>query len=318
MPLQRFLQQVSIAKESAWGTAATASTADQFVAATNVKMDDIIEPIYDEGYRGLASKDFAVNQGFRHSTFEFEFQPMQLNTGNFLVALLGGVDTVTGANPPNIHTIPQLNTGLPPSYSLTHYDATAATARQITGAYLTQLDITQAGTGELKCKAMFVGKYSGTVTKPTATYDTLQPFLPWQNAPLVNASSVVGARVIALNHSFKRPVEMIPGFSGTQDATIGNVGPLEATGTLTMYVIDSTDINLYRNNTQGQLRYVWTASTSQILQLNMNVVAFENGTVLDTSKEYLTLSAKYCAIYNSTDAGTMAAVLTTAGKATAY
>jgi len=314
--LQSWLVQLGMAREVTWGTAVSPTTVDQFFTVVNPKFENDIDPVPDDGFRGIASQDFALNQGFRYARFTFETQLLPQNSGTLFQALQGGVDAISGAGP-YVHPIPQLNTGLPPSYSIWHYDATLATSRQILGAYLESLNLKYSSTGALKCTASFVGKYFSTGTKPTAVYEAAQPFIPWQNTATVNASALVGARLIDFDFTAQRPWEGIWGAGGTQDLTAANVGPIEASGSLVFASIDNTDIDLYHNNTQAQLKVVFTQSASAILQINMNTAAFENGTVIEHSAPYLKVSAKYRALYNSVDGGTLKPTLTN-NKVAAY
>ena len=314
--LQTFLIQLGIARESTWGTPVSPTTADQFFTPTNPKFMDIVDPIPDMGFRNLASRDYALNQGFRYARYTFETQAMPQNIGTLFMALLGGVDAISGAGP-YVHPLVQLNTGLPPSYTIWHYDATIATSRQLTGAYLESLKIDYTSTGAMKTTASFVGKYFTTGTKPTATYDALQPFIPYLNVAKVNASSTVGARLINMSLEFKRPWEGIWGAGGTQDLSAANLGPIEAVGTIVHAPVDNTEIDLYHNNTQAQFQVLFTQSANAILQINMNSTAFENGSVNDHSGQFLKTSLKLRGLYNSTDGGTLKVTVTN-NKSIAY
>jgi hypothetical protein len=305
-----------MAREVTWGTAVSPTTVDQFFTVVNPKFENDIDPVPDDGFRGIASQDFALNQGFRYARFTFETQLLPQNSGTLFQALQGGVDAISGAGP-YVHPIPQLNTGLPPSYSLWYYDATLATSRQMLGAYLEKLNLKYSSTGALKATVSFVGKYFSTGTKPTAVYEAAQPFIPWQNTATVNASALVGARLIDLDMSFDRKWSGYWGGGGTQDLTAASVGPIAATGTAVFASIDNTDIDLYHNNTQGQFQALFSQSASAKLQINMNTTAFEKGSVIDSSKPELMTSLKFRALYNSVDLGTLRPTITN-NKSTIY
>jgi len=110
-PLQTFLTQYAMAVETTWGTYVAATTADQFIPVMNLKVSDEPETIEDIGLRNRAGLDQGYVQGFRYSKLSWESHFYPDVCGNYIRALLGGVDTVTGSSPWT-HTIPVLNTCL--------------------------------------------------------------------------------------------------------------------------------------------------------------------------------------------------------------
>lgn len=313
--IQTWQGQVGLAKETTWGTYTAPAAANQFVFHKSVKVEDIINDEPDESYQGVRSKTQGFYQGFRYAKVTMDFYVAQLNIGNFLMAFFGQ-DTKTGASDPFTHTFTELDTGAPPSYTISNYDATIATTRAVEGAYLQDLTLSYADKGLFMGNAVFLGKYVDVAqTKPTATYDTAPHYIPYQNALTLNGTS--NAKLVALKLQFHQDVIPQFGASGTQDVTAFSVGTIDVTGDLTFDSTDNTEIQLYRANTQGAFSALFTNTASHTLTLQMTKCAFKNGTIIDQSAAYAKVTAKIEGIRNTTDAG-MAKVVLLNSLSTAY
>ena len=113
-PLPSFLRQVGLAKESTWGTAVAPTTADQFVPIMNVKYEDVVESVLDQGFRSRASQDQGYYQGFRYGKYSFDTYAYPDVAGNLLMSILGSDGWASGTT----HPLSVLNTALPPSYTI--------------------------------------------------------------------------------------------------------------------------------------------------------------------------------------------------------
>lgn len=299
MPYQASWQiQCGLAKETTWGTAVPSTSF--FPAGKNAKLDTRYQNLLDEGYEGIAGKDKAYMQGTGWSEINWPDMWFYPDTSpHFLMAMMG-TDTVTGAGP-YTHTITVLNTANTPSYSCTKFDNLVATARQSAGVYFEAISLKYSNPGKFSIAATGRGKIATNATKPTASYSTLLPYLPWQGALTLNGSA--NARLIDCQMDIKRPLSQIWGMSNTQDMTGQVVTDLEVDLKLTFVPIDYTELNLFLNNTQGAYSIIFTSGVSS-LTFQMTKCAFEDPTVIDHGQPFARISASGRAIVNSTDAGT--------------
>src|SRR5579863_5606528 len=99
-PFLSALTQAGLAKETTWGTAVAPTTADQFFPVVNPKSEDVIESIYDQGYRGRISKQQGYQQGYRQSKYSFESQWYPDVCGNWLMGIFGTDGWASGSTHP--------------------------------------------------------------------------------------------------------------------------------------------------------------------------------------------------------------------------
>ena len=313
--IQTFVSQLGIKKESTPGTYVAPSTTQDFMYGVTVKLEDIIFSNLDESYQGVAAKTIGFFPGFRYAKITIEGPFSQLASGNLLMAAMG-TDNKTGAGDPFTHTITLLNTGAAPSYSISWFDGSIATTRAVENAYLQELNLSYATQGLFKNQAVFIGKYVDVAqTKPTATYDTAPHYIPYENALTLN--SVANGRLITFDMKIAREVEPIFGSTGTQDISAISQGRMTVKGKLGFVVVDATDINYYRNNTQPTFSALLTNTASHTLTIQMTKCAFDNGTVIDYGSPYEKVMANYEGVYNATDGGPVKFVLLNA-LSTAY
>lgn len=294
-----WLLQAGLVKETTWGTPVNPQTA--FFPVKAPKMDIKYASIFDNGYRGNASMDFAYYQGTGSTSVDLPsmyFYPEA--TGNLLMAMLGA-DAVTGAGPYN-HVFTLLNSGLRPSYTVGIFDGGAATSQQAAGCVFNSVSLKFANPGMLTVDAQAEGKIAITsATKSTATYDTSLPFLPWQAA--LTIATVANTKLVDLSLDIKSAVALNFGVNGSQDASNFVSDPVEVSGTMTFDSSDYSELTEYLSNTQPAVSILFTSGTNT-LTLQMSKCAFIDPTALDHSKPNLTTTASFRAIANSTDAGT--------------
>jgi len=301
-PQPSFQTQIGLGKEATWGTG-VADTA--YFPVDKPVFKDVPKWLNDTGYRGIRSKTFAKQQGVISTAFELpsmKFYPD--DSGHFLMAILGS-DAVTGTNP-YTHTLTQLN-ALPPSYTLTDLSGLAASgnARQYTGGYVEEVTLEYKADGDFLISVKGQGKPSTLVAKPTASYSTQNFLLGWQ-AQLTLAAQV-NARIMGMKYTLKQKVEVIWGGNAQQAPTAINVGPLELTGQMDVEPNDETEFLYYINNTQPVASLNFTSGTNQ-LTLQQSKMGFEQGPI-SRSGDYVTIPMTFEGIYNTTDAGTLKAIL---------
>lgn len=313
--LQSFLGQAGIKIETTPGTYRAPTLAQDFLFYTTIKAEDMIEDNIDESFRGQAAKDQGFYPGFRSARITITSPLAQFPTGYFFKGLLG-TDTPTGAGDPFTHTFTELDTGAPPTFTITVYDATLATARAFTNCVVQRFRITLANKGLAVMEAVLIGKFDAAQTKPTAVFDTAPHYVPYQAGLTIAGGS--STKLIQFEQIMEREVEPVFGFSNSQDLTTVSGNRIQVTGTLIFAPADNTEIDYYRVNTQPSVVLLLTNTLSHTLTLQMTKCAFLNGTIVDQTGPFVRVSAKYRGIRNATDAGPTTAILLNAVSLTGY
>lgn len=305
--LQSFLGQAGIKIETVIGTYRAPAAAQDFIFYTSVKVEDIIEDILDESFRGQAAKDQGFYPGFRSAKVTIQTPVAQAPTGHFLKGFLGQVAD-TGGGDPYTHTFTELDTAAPPTYTVTVYDATTGNARALVNCIVQRVHLTMSNKGLFTMEVILLGKFASTANaKPTAVFDTQPHYLPWQAA--LTLAGGASTKLIQWELTCEREVEPVFGFSGTQDLTAVSGGRLTAIGKGVFAPSDTTEIDLYRNNTQPVFSLLFTNTASHTLTVQMSKCAFSNGTVIDQTAPFIKVSANFRGINNTTDAGPVKFVL---------
>jgi hypothetical protein len=208
------------------------------------------------------------------------------------------------------HTFKQSATAARATYSLTVYDTSTGTPT-LGYSYAAfsdvgiKIDPKGAVTLNTKLKA-----FPGAVQSPiTPTYTALAPVLGWQWS-LTNAGASSN-RGLSMDLTLKRAVEAIHSSNGLQAPREIFQGVFDADGTLKVIFESLVDLNLFTNYTQ-------TPTTSLLQQ----PVAFGGASVAftmsqsgwfkgkrDLATPYVQADFSLAGIYNTTDTGSLAAVL---------
>jgi hypothetical protein len=296
-PLPSFLRQVGLAKEPSWATVTAPTTADQFVPIMNAKYEDVIESVLIQPFVSRASLDQNFAQGFRYGKYSFETFAYPDVAGNLLMGIMGSDGWASAST----HPLTVLNTALPPSYSIQDFYGLSGThTRSFNGSYCESIQLSAATAGPVKMTCSYLGKFGALVAKPTGTYTTLQPVIPWQGALTLN--SALSTTLIQFDLTLKRSVEGIQAM-GVQDISAAFSGSLEVTGKMVFVPTDDTEYLLYSNTGQAQfpLSLVFT-SGSNTITISCTKTNFETPTTLDMGP-YLKTAVSFRAIDNATDAG---------------
>ena len=292
-----YRQTLGLVKEAGWGTAGVPTTFFPVVKPSGFVPQ--YEDIVDDGDRNNASGEQAFYQGVGLTPWDTgEMLLWPDDSLHFLMGLLG-VDTLTGAGP-YTHTLTLLNTGDPPSYTLTLFDNLLATARRIVGAQITEVTIKWATKGKLNMQVKGIGKIADTVAKPSEVFSAAAAFLGWQYTATVSAANT---KIEEGELLLKRDVQPIYGGAGTQDMNQRIIAELYASGRLTFAPSDDTEKAYYTGNTQPAVSLVWTSGTNT-LTLQMTKCAFPKGSDFDRSNKYTRLILPFKGIANATDGGT--------------
>jgi hypothetical protein len=313
-PLQTFQTLVGLAKETTWGTAVAATTADQFPPMMNPKMEELIESIYDDGYRSRASQHQGYQQGFRQSKFTFESQWFPDVCGNWLMGIMGTDGWASGTT----HPFTVLNTALPPSYTAQdYYGITGTNSSSLAGLFFDTVTMSGTDKGPLKATVSLMGgKGRVLVAKPTAVYTVAQPFLTWQGALTLN--SVANAKIISYDLTLKRNVLPILAM-GSQDPSAGGSFQFTASGKMVFETNDDTEYLLYRNTAQAAfpISLVFT-SGANTLTIVMTAAQFETPTTFDRSSPFVKTSVSFQGLDNTTDGGACKITLVGGKSGAAY
>lgn len=313
--IQSFLGQAGIKIETTPGTYRAPALAQDFLFYTSLKAEDMIEDNIDESFRGQAAKDQGFYPGFRSARITIQSPLAQFPSGYFFKGLLG-TDTPTGAGDPFTHTFTELDTAAPPTFTVTVYDATTATARAFTNCMVQRWRITLADKGLVVTEAVLLGKFDASQTKPTAVFDTSPHYVPYQAALTIAGGA--STKLIQFEQIMEREVVPVFGFANTQDLSAVSGARIQVTGSMIFAPSDNTELDYYRVNTQPTVSLLLTNTLSHTLTLQMTKCAFINGTVLEQTGPYLRVNAKYRAIRNATDSGPTTAILLNAVAVAGY
>ncbi|MQS14522.1 hypothetical protein F7Q99_20195 [Streptomyces kaniharaensis] len=213
-------------------------------------------------------------------------------------------DPVVGAT---THTFKQNPAIALPTYSLTYFDTVSYVSCSYVRFSELQIKIDPKGAVTLGTKATsFPSVAASTVSETYSQYD---PLLGWSwNLTNAGASSTRGK---SLDATIKRAVEAIESSDGTQVPREIFAGAIEYDATLKAIFENSTDLNLFLNNSQQPL----TASMQQpltrggqSLTLTASKTAWHKGK-RDMSGSYAQADFSISGIWNSTDGGAVQATL---------
>lgn len=290
-----------LAKETTFGTAVSPT---YYIPFKDVKPEDIIDYIKDQGIRGAMAQTFAVIPGVQHSTMDLSGEIYPDNFGIMLLAILGA-DTVTGSSSPYTHTMKLARTSQPPSLTHSYFDGTSI--RQFAGHVLEELSIKWADNAALEFGLKSQGKSSavlGSALTPSPT--SLLPFAGWQfNATLGGTTNL---NLVGFDLSLKRKLYVQHSANNSSQPTIIIAGGLEVTGKATFDKADDTELNAFLNNTQPSFVLQGTQpGTNFGLTINMNKCAFLKDAI--SGKEVVQGDVEFEAIDNTTNGGPVAITL---------
>lgn len=143
----------------------------------------------------------------------------------------------------------------------------------------------------------------------TPTYTTYAPNLGWEWS-MVNAGGN-STRGLTFDVTVKRSVDPVHSSNGVQAPREIFQGALEADGTYKAIFENNTDLNLYLNYTQSPATATVTqpiAQGGQSLAITMNKSGWFKGK-RDYGQTYMQADFSLSGIYNSTDTGSVSAVL---------
>lgn len=295
------LTWVGLGKEATFGTAVTPTYYPPF---KDVKPEDVIDYIKDQGTRGALAATYNVISGIQHSTMDITTDAYPDILGLFLMAIMGS-DTVTGASSPYSHALKLARTSQPPSLTHSYYDGTSI--RQFAGHMVEEVGLKWASNATLEVDVKSQGKVSaiyGSSLTPTPTSTT--PFAGWQFTATVGGTA--NLNLVGFDISLKRKLYVQHAANDSTNPTAIVAGGLEVTGKATFDKADDTELNAFLNNTQPSFVLQGTQPTTNFgLTLNMNKCAFLKDPI--SAKEVVQGDVDFEAIDNSTNGGPIAITL---------
>jgi hypothetical protein len=296
---------LGVAKETTKGTP-VAPTAFIPVAAGKFKPVDVIDPLYDEGLRGSAVKNYNYIQGRTRSTFDFG-GPVFADTIPWAIAgVLGQVDT-TGASAPYTHTISLKNASAtgsdiqPTAFTFTDFYATQV--RAYAGCQITDFSLSFTAEGLMEYDVKAIGWQSATASTPTPSFTSVLPTPVWQGTVTIGGSQVSNAVEGKIN--MKRAATPIYGIANTQNPYSVFLGALEVSGELKFVMENDTQLTNFLSNTQPAIVLNWangSGSTATQIQATLTKGAY-TAAVIDRSKDFVEVTVTLEGIGNTTDAG---------------
>lgn len=295
MPLTpKELTWLGLAKETTWGTA----TAPTFtIPVKDVKPEDVIAYVKDQGIRGAMAQTYAVIPGVSQSNFQIDGEVYPDSFGLLVLAMLGQ-DSVTGAASPYTHKFQLARTSQPPSLTPSWYDGT--NVRQYAGQVMEELQIKWSKGGALEFSAKSQGKTSATAAGITPSPGSTVPFVGWEFT--CNLGGTANQNLVGFDITLKRKLYVQHPANNSQDpAAIIALG-LEVTGKGTFDKVDDTELSDFLSNTQPPLVLTGTQGTSgDVLTLQMTKCAFLKDPI--TAKEVVQGDVEFEGVDNSTDGG---------------
>lgn len=282
-----------IAKEATWGTAVNPTF---YVPFKDVKPEDSISYIKDQGIRGALATTYNVLGGVESSSLEIDGEVFPDSIGLLLLSMLGS-DAVTGTGP-YTHTFKLARTAQPPSLTHSYYDGTSM--RQFAGSIGEEFNLKWADNAALEYTYKSQGKASAVAATATPTLTTTQPFVGWIFS--VTLGGTANVNLVGFDFTIKRKLYVQHSANNSNQPTNIIAGPLECTGKCTFDKADDTELNMFLNNSQPSFVMTGTQSGSNYgFTITMTKTAFLKDTI--TGKEVVQGEVEFEAIDNTTDGG---------------
>lgn len=296
-PVIARLQKVGIAKETAWGTAATAPT--YTLRFKDIKAETDIKFVKDEGLRGVNAKTFDVYDGTHEGTIDLNVEVYPEDFPLLLKAMLGA-ETLTGAAIPYTHAFALANTAQPPSLTIFH--DTGFEVRAYAGVMLEDLQIKWAKDAGLEASIKGKSKPFTIGSQWVPSFATTQQWIGWQTSVLLGGSSNV--KMVGFDLDLKRSLYVQHAANNTQAPTAIVADALEVTGKASFDITDDTELNYMLNNTKPALAVTMTQAGTNppVIAFQMSKCAFLKDS--ESGKTVYEGDVSWEGIANATDGGT--------------
>lgn len=274
-----------------------------YIPVTSVDWQDVIAQLPDKGYRGSNVESYGSSDGIAHAELTIGGDVFADTIGYMLGGVTGATDFTGGT--PNQHDFSAKNTGDGQATPHVLYVSTAVNTRAIAHSRWESVSLNLDPAGLLTYQAKAIGKPSGIVANPTASFSSIAVEPVWQVIATVNGSA--SNRVISASIDFKRKaVSPIHTQRGVQDAYRLFQGPLTVTGKATFLMEDETELALYLANTQGVMDFTFAqGSGASATQVKVHMTKVNLDLAKPTfGKDWLEVDATFEGLANTTDATT--------------
>jgi len=299
---------LGVAKEATHGTAVAPTTFIP-VAVGKLAVQDIIDPLFDEGLRGSVVKNYAYIPGRKRSTVAWG-GPVFADTFPWSVAALLGSVATTGASAPYTHTVSLKNssattTDVQPT-SLTVTDFYATNVRSYPGCRVSDVSLSFTAEGLLDYDVKATGWSSSTVATPTPSFSTQVPVPTWSATVSVAGTTVANAVEGSIDMS--RDITPVYAVNSTQDPYSIFLGALQVKGKLKFIMEADAQLTNFISNTQPAIVVNWTSgSGASAIQIQATITkGAYTAAVIDRSKDFVEIAIDLEGMGNTTDAGSSA------------
>lgn len=307
-----FEQQIGIAKETTPFTGVNPTVGMPITGGT---LQAMIEEIYDEGRRGVASADFAAIQGAGHGEFSLEGFVYPESIGWLLKGMLGG-EAVTGAGDPYEHEFSAAAT--PPTFTIEDTIIGGSNGGlRLTGSTLGSLGFSfDAGAGVLAYTSQWMGGIPSKVTPQALTFPTTAGLAGWRAAV---TSTNIASRIASGEINISRELQVVHTGTATQGPRNIAQGPIRVEGSFLLSLEDLTDFDRYLTDLTQSFVVVFDKATDNrrveftMTECNFNAEPWEP----DRGGVAVFQRLSFRAIHNSTDGGPLTAIVENS-RATAY
>lgn len=293
------LTYLGVAKEASWGVAVAPTYYTPF---KDVKPEDVVSYIKDNGIRGAMAVDYNIIAGIQHGTMDITTDAYPDFLGLYLLAILGS-DAVTGTGP-YTHALKLNRTSQPVSLTHTYYDGTSI--RQFAGHMLEEVSFKWAANAALEVSLKSQGKVSTTTTSLTPSPTSTIPFAGWEFSATLGGTT--NLNLVGFDISLKRKVTPQFAANNSQNPSAVISSGLEVSGKASFLKADDTELNAFLNNTQPSFVLTGTQPTTNYqLTFNMNKCAFLKDPI--TAKEVVQGDVEFSGLDNTTNGGPIAITL---------
>lgn len=289
---------MALAKETTWGTGVNPTVG---LAITDGGIVPQLPATYDNGRRGVASRDFAavLDSGQGEATINGWVYPLSI--GHFLMAMFGA-DTITGAADPYSHEFAIANTV--PSYTIEE-DVVSGTNGGIrsVGSRISSLGFSyESASGVLQYTSTWMGKIPALVT---ATNPAITSELPFESYLGTLTSTDFDCKAVSADITFTRDLHVEHTGCGTRDPYAITAGQVGIEGTVTLAVENMDEFTKFLASTTQSFTLSFTKGTPARSITFLLTTAFFGNSPLEYDRGQAGLRARlgFRGIHNATDAG---------------
>jgi hypothetical protein len=298
------LSWLGLAKETTYGTPVATPTIWVPLIDPSWKPDQ--KQLLNEAMYGDMAKLHGVVQGVRHDTISYKTHLFLDSIYPHMLSVLGNPDTLTGGGDPYTHKTALYNggNGQPTSWTLSLYNG--AETWQMPGSVISKVEVEVKAEDLSSLTVEWVGLPAVKVSNPTNTPSTAKPWASWNTSITVNGVRATNYSDIKL--AYTREIEVVQTADGTVGPYVVFVGPLSAQldvdGVYQGYTGTPADMSNLLTNGQVpilvQVNPVGDATHYALWQHTL--CAATSSEVKSSGGKYVSITSKYDAIANTTDA----------------